>query len=71
MNRQNLHSSSLENEQIKAGETKTLDLVLTTTLTQSNGQTLVNTSEIYKATNKDALEDIDSIPAIRKMEKTI
>ena len=62
----NLHSSSLENEQIKAGETKTLDLVLTTTLTQSNGQTLVNTSEIYKATNKDALEDIDSIPGNKK-----
>lgn len=62
----NLHNTSLENEKIKVGETKILDLVLTKTLTQSNGQTLINTAEIYKASNSENINDKDSTPGNKK-----
>lgn len=62
----NLHSTSFESEKIKVGETKTLNLILTKTLSQSNGQTLVNTAEIYKASNSENINDRDSTPGNKK-----
>ena len=58
----NLHNSSLSNEKIEAGKTKTLKLILTKTLDESKGQTSINYAEIYKASNIENIEDKDSTP---------
>ena len=56
----NLHSISLENEKIKTGETKTLKLILTKTLEGNDAGLIPNTAEIYRSTNDEQIEDIDS-----------
>ena len=58
-----LHTTSLSNEIINPGETKTLTLVLTKTMTENNTGTSLNTAEIVKTSNNLAIEDIDSKPA--------
>lgn len=57
-----LHSTSLGNEKIKSGETKTVSLILTKSLSGNDGGLIANTAEIYKCSNDKSLKDIDSIP---------
>ena len=57
-----LVNSSLAEEIINPGETKTLDLVLTKTLNEDNLGTVTNTAEIMEDSNDNLIEDIDSTP---------
>ena len=57
-----LVNSSLAEEIINPGETKTLDLVLTKTLNEENLGTVTNTAEIMEDSNDNLIEDIDSTP---------
>ena len=57
-----LVNSSLAEEIINPGETKTLDLVLTKTLNEDNLGTVTNTAEIMEDSNDNLIEDIDSSP---------
>lgn len=57
-----LVNSSLAEEIINPGETKTLDLVLTKTLNEENLGTVTNTAEIIEDSNDNLIEDIDSTP---------
>ncbi len=57
-----LINSSLAEESINPGETKTLDLVLTKNLNEDNLGTVTNTAEIMEDSNDNLIEDIDSIP---------
>ena len=57
-----LVNSSLSQEIINPGETKTLDLVLTKTLTEDNLGTVTNTAEIMEDSNDSLIEDVDSTP---------
>lgn len=57
----NLHSISLGNEKIAAGETKNLTVILTKTLQQNEGGLVTNTAEIYKSSNEHNIADTDSI----------
>lgn len=61
-----IHNISLENEKISPGETKTLNLVLTKTLSSSDGGLMSNTAEIYKCSNNQNISDKDSTPGNRK-----
>ena len=58
----NLHSINLANQKIASGSTKTLKLVLTKTLAQSDGGTFANTAEIYSCSNDKGISDVDSTP---------
>jgi len=58
----NLYSTALANTWINPGETKTIDLVLTKTMTANNTGTTVNTAEIYQDYNDYAIKDINSTP---------
>ena len=57
-----LHSVSLANQIINPGESKTITLVLTKTMTENNIGTSVNTAEIAKTSNSLAIADKDSTP---------
>ena len=61
----NLYTQSLENVLINPGEEKTLNLVLTKTMTEENTGLITNTAEIYEASNDFGIHDIDSTPANR------
>lgn len=58
----NLHNTSLKNDKIKAGESRTLKLVLTKNIATANGETTVNTAELYKVANSANTKDVDSTP---------
>ncbi len=57
-----LYNTSLANEKIKAGETKTIDLVLTKTMTDDNVGLIPNTAEIMEDYNELAIADSNSTP---------
>ena len=56
-----LHNVSLEDEKISFGESKTLKLILTKTLTANDAGLTVNTAEIYKSSNDQNINDKDSV----------
>lgn len=58
----NLHNTSLANTEIAAGETKSVTLVLTKTLTENDAGRVMNTAELGNVTNSLAINDIDSTP---------
>ena len=58
----NLHTTSLANTKLEAGEEKELTLVLTKTMTESNTGLVNNTAEISEAYNNLGIDDVDSIP---------
>ena len=64
----NIYSSSLENVEIKPGETKTLKLVLTKNMTEENTGNVSNQVEIYEDYNIYGISDIDSKPG-NKVQK--
>ncbi len=55
-----LHNTTLANQVIKPGETKTVTVILTKTMTENNTGTTVNTAEIAKSSNDLAIADKDS-----------
>ena len=55
-----LYNSSLANTPIQAGETKTVTLTLTKTMTEENTGLVNNTAEIAESYNESGLEDINS-----------
>ena len=59
----NLYNSSLNNKDLKPGESASVKLILTKTMTENNTGITNNTAEIYEAYNKDGKEDYDSTPA--------
>lgn len=59
---QNLYSRELANQIINPGETKEITLTLIKKMNQNNSGTIINTAEINKASNSNAIEDKDSIP---------
>ncbi len=61
----NLYTQSLENVLINPGEEKTLNLVLTKTMTEENTGLITNTAEIYEVSNDFGIQDIDSTVANR------
>ena len=62
----NLHNITLANSKITPGETKSLTLILTKTMTNNNTGTVINTAEIGKASNNMSINDVDSIPSNQK-----
>ncbi len=58
-----LYNSSIANDKIAAGETKTLTLTLTKTMNENNTGLVNNTAEIAEAYNELGLADINSTPA--------
>lgn len=58
----NLHTTSLANIKLEAGEEKELTLVLTKTMTESNTGLVNNTAEISEAYNNLGIDDVDSTP---------
>ena len=58
-----LYNSSIANDKIAAGETKTLTLTLTKTMNENNTGLVNNTAEIVEAYNELGLGDINSTPA--------
>ena len=57
-----LYNSSIANDKIAAGETKTLTLTLTKTMTENNTGRVNNTAEIAEAYNELGVGDINSTP---------
>lgn len=57
-----LYNTSLANEKILSGETKTLTLTLTKTLNENNLGRINNTAEIAESYNELGLEDVNSTP---------
>ena len=55
-----LHNVSITGLKINPGESKTLSLTLSKTITSDNLGTTINTAEIKKTTNELSLKDIDS-----------
>jgi len=64
-----LYSTSLANQEIVAGETKTITLILTKTLGSTAKVDISNTAEIAEHHNVELLNDKDSIPANNKQEE--
>lgn len=58
----NLHTTSLANTKLEAGEEKELTLILTKTMTESNTGLVNNTAEISEAYNNLGIDDVDSTP---------
>ena len=58
----NLHTTSLANTKLEAGEEKELTLILTKTMTESNTGLVNNTAEISEAYNNFGIDDVDSTP---------
>ena len=56
-----IYNDSLSNTEIKAGETKTVKVILNKTMTESNTGLINNTAEIAKSYNKIGIQDIDSV----------
>jgi len=56
----NVYNTTLENTELKPGESKELTIILTKKLTENNIGTITNYAEIYESYNARALEDIDS-----------
>lgn len=56
----NLHNNSLANEKISAGETKTIKLILTKTLTENDTGLIVNTAEIANSASVTGSADVNS-----------
>ena len=61
----NLYTQSLANVLINPGEEKTINLILTKTMTDENTGLITNTAEIYEASNDFGIEDMDSTVANR------
>ncbi len=61
----NLYTTSLTGREIKPGETVTVSVILTKTMTSENIGVSNNTAEIADASNDLGLEDIDSVPGNR------
>ncbi len=59
----NLYTTSLADTEIKPGETKTLKLVLSRTMTDQNTGNVSNTAEIVEDFNIFGVSDLDSVPA--------
>ncbi len=57
-----LKTDSLENKAIMPGETRTINLVLTKTMTQNNTGIIGNTAEITEAYNREGTQDVNSTP---------
>lgn len=57
-----LYDTSLENSKIQPGETKSVTLLLTKTMTENNTGSISNTAEIADAYNTLGIHDTDSIP---------
>jgi len=57
-----LYNTSLANTLINSGESKTLSLILTKTMTENNTGRVSNTAEIAEATNTQGINDKDSTP---------
>lgn len=60
-----LYTSSIANDKIKTGETKTLKLTLTKSMTENNTGLVNNTAEIAESYNDLGLEDSNSTPGNR------
>ena len=58
----NLQNNSLSNIAIEPGQTQTVELVLTKTVTGDNTGTIINTAEIEEASNSLGINDTDSTP---------
>lgn len=56
----NVYNTTLENTELKPGESKELTIILTKKLTENNLGTITNYAEIFESYNARALEDIDS-----------
>ena len=57
-----LINSTLEQEVIKSGESKTIELILTKKMTEDTLGTITNTAEIQEEANEFMKSDIDSTP---------
>ncbi len=55
-----LHTQSLASQKIKPGETKTITLILTKTMSEDNTGSVYNTAEIAQCSNSLGIADIDS-----------
>lgn len=64
-----LINTSLSNQIIKPGETKSLTLYLTKKLNENNLGTITNTAEIGETFNQNSLSDIDSTPNNKKSDE--
>jgi len=60
-----LYNSSLANQKLEPGSTRTVSLILIKTMTANNTGLVVNTAEIQKANNDLSIKDIDSTPGNR------
>lgn len=58
-----LHNITLSNEKLVVGQTKTVKLILTKTMTENNTGLIINSAEIGKANNELNVSDIDSTPS--------
>lgn len=61
----NIYNSSLSNNLLQPGESKTLKLVLTKQVTENNTGLTNNTAEIYESYNDEGIEDYNSTPGNR------
>ena len=61
-----LENTSLANTQIRPGEERVIELVLTKKMNDENTKTVVNIAEIQSASNVLRLDDIDSTPGNNK-----
>lgn len=61
-----LVNRSLTNQEIKAGESKTLYLTLTKKMSAENTGTFVNSAEINSVDESDGMKDVDSTPGNKK-----
>ncbi len=60
-----LYTEKLANEKIKAGETKTITLTLTKTMTENNTGSIANIAEIVEDYNELGIKDSNSTPGNR------
>ena len=58
----NLHSSTLQNTRIGAGETKDITLILTKNMTENNTGLISNLAELTDVNNELGAKDLDSTP---------
>lgn len=61
-NGKNIYTNSLENQPIKAGETKELTLILTKSMNENNVGRMGNVAEIAEDYNELGMKDINSTP---------
>lgn len=64
-----LYNTSLENEKISAGESKTITLTLTKTMTSSDTGRVINTAEIGEDYNELGISDSNSTPGNRASDE--